>query len=194
MATSFARIDVPDPNKILDFVETSTSSVAAVFEVCKFVVILRYWFSKWQTLISSIHFQSLNSILMASDASELPVTDFEAAASLPYDTDIPDGKFNEPWLFYMCLVIKILSSCIIKIHLKFKANAEIPEDPEVALRQNAVKIIREDAVIQAKKMIALVESISATTIKNSVVGESFRTKSKGIKQIIQKYAVIFLSY
>lgn len=33
MATSFARADVPDPNKILDFVETSTSSVAAVFEV-----------------------------------------------------------------------------------------------------------------------------------------------------------------
>ena len=193
MATSFARIDVPDPNKILDFVETSTSSVAAVFEVC-ILWLLGYWFSKWQTLVWSIHFQSLNSILMASDASELPVTDFEAAASLPYDTDIPDGKFNEPWLFYMCLVIKILSSCIIKIHLKFKANAEIPEDPEVALRQNAVKIIREDAVIQAKKMIALVESISATTIKNSVVGESFRTKSKGIKQIIQKYAVIFLSY
>ena len=80
---------------------------------------------------------------------------------------------------------------ILSFFLKFKANAEIPEDPEVALRQNAVKIIREDAVIQAKKMIALVESISATTIKNSVVGESFRTKSKGIKQIIQKYVVIF---
>ena len=135
---------------------------------------------------------------MASDASELPITDFEAAASLPYDTDIPDGKFNKPCLFFMLVVIKICLFVrgsppprIIKIYLKFKANAEIPEDPEVALRQNAVKIIREDAVIQAKKMIALVESISATTIKNSVVGESFRTKSKGIKQIIQKYVVIF---
>ena len=123
---------------------------------------------------------------MASDASELPVTDFEAAASLPYDTDIPDGKFNKPCLFFMI--------GFIKIYLKFKANAEIPEDPEVALRQNAVKIIREDAVIHAKKMIALVESISATTIKNSVVGESFRTKSKGIQQIIQKYVEIILSY
>ena len=139
----------------------------------------------------STYFQSLNSILMVSDASELPVTDFEAAASLPYDTDIPDGKFNKPCLFFMCVVIKIPSSHIIEIYLKFKANAEIPEDPEVALRQNAVKIIREDAVVQAKKMIALVESISATTIKNSVVGESFRTKSKGIKQIIQKYVVLF---
>ena len=137
---------------------------------------------------------------MASDASELPVTDFEAAASLPYDTDIPDGKFNKPCLFFICVKI-FLFVClfvrgsppphIIKIYSKFKANAEIPEDPEVALRQNAVKIIREDAVIQAKKMIALVESISATTIKNSVVGESFRTKSKGIQQIIQKYVVIF---
>lgn len=56
----------------------------------------------------------------------------------------------------------------------------------MALRQNAVKIIREDAVNQAKKMIALVESIAATTVKNSVVGEIFRTNSKGIKQIIQK--------
>ena len=138
---------------------------------------------------------------MASDASELPVTDFEAAASLPYDTDIPDGKFNKLCLFFMLVVIRIcLFVCLfvrgsplshIIIFLKFKANAEIPEDPEVALRQNAVKIIREDAVIQAKKMIALVESISATTIKNSVVGESFRTKSKGIKQIIQKYVVLF---
>ena len=135
---------------------------------------------------------------MASDASELPVTDFEAAASLPYDTDIPDGKFNKPCLFFMLVVIKIcLFVCTRATTIpyyqlfKFKANAEIPEDPEVALRQNAVKIIREDAVVQAKKMIALVESISATTIKNSVVGESFRTKSKGIKQIIQKYVVIF---
>ena len=88
--------------------------------------------------------------------------------------------------FYQNLFVRI-----IKFYLQFGANAEIPEDPEDALRQNAVKIIREDAVIQAKKMIALVESISATTIKNSVVGESFRTKSKGIKQIIQKYVVIF---
>ena len=70
------------------------------------------------------------------------------------------------------------------------ANAEIPEDPEVALRQNAMKIIREDAVNQAKKMIALVESISATTIKNSVVGEIFKTNSKGVKMIIQKYVKI----
>ena len=116
MATSFARIDVPDPNKILDFVETATSSVAAVFEVCE-LWLLRYWFSKWHAVILRIYFQSLNSILMASDASELPVTDFEAAASLPYDTDIPDGKFNKPSLFFMLLVIKIcLFVCLCKCH------------------------------------------------------------------------------
>ena len=60
----------------------------------------------------------------------------------------------------------------------------------MALRQNAMKIIREDAVNQAKKMISLVESISATTIKNSVVGEIFKTNSKGVKMIIQKYVKI----
>ena len=53
-----------------------------------------------------------------------------------------------------------------------------------------MKIIREDAVNQAKKMISLVESISATTIKNSVVGESFKTNSKGVKMIIEKYVKI----
>ena len=37
MANSFATADVPDPNKILDFVETSTSSVAAVFEVSNMI-------------------------------------------------------------------------------------------------------------------------------------------------------------
>ena len=75
----------------------------------------------------------------------------------------------------------------------FIANAEIPENPEVALRQNAMKIIREDAVNQAKKMIALVESIAATTIKNSVAGEIFKTKSKGIKMIMEKYVHV-ISY
>ena len=43
MATSFARIDVPDPNKILDFVETATSSVAAVFEVRTWIVNCDHW-------------------------------------------------------------------------------------------------------------------------------------------------------
>ena len=43
---------------------------------------------------------------MASDASELPVTDFEAAASLPYDTDIPDGKFNKHACFSCVLLSK----------------------------------------------------------------------------------------
>ena len=99
---------------------------------------------------------------------------------------------NNAYFSCLLLISVCLFICLYIVNFsKFKANAEIPEDPEVALRQNAVKIIREDAVVQAKKMIALVESISATTIKNSVVGESFRTKSKGIQQIIQKYVVIF---
>ena len=43
-----------------------------------------------------ICFQSLNDILFANDPSELPITDFEAAESLPYDTDIPGRNIYVP--------------------------------------------------------------------------------------------------
>lgn len=36
--------------------------------------------------------EGLNSILYANDPSQIPLTDFEAAADMPYDTDIPEGK------------------------------------------------------------------------------------------------------
>ena len=51
---------------------------------------------------------------MASDASELPVTDFEAAASLPYDTDIPDGKFNKHACFSCVLLSKSRHPVLLK--------------------------------------------------------------------------------
>ena len=51
---------------------------------------------------------------MASDASELPVTDFEAAASLPYDTDIPDGKFNKHACFSCVLLLKSRHPVLLK--------------------------------------------------------------------------------
>ena len=57
----------------------------------------------------------------------------------------------------------------------------------MALEENAMKIIRADAVKQAKKMIGLVESIAATTIKNSVAGETFITKSKGNRMVMAKF-------
>ena len=63
---------------------------------------------------------------MASDASELPVTDFEAAASLPYDTDIPDGKFDMKIVhglinhaYFSCLLLSIsvcLFACFCEGH------------------------------------------------------------------------------
>ena len=38
--------------------------------------------------------QSLNTVLYSNDPADLPLTDLDAAASLPYDTDIPDGKYQ----------------------------------------------------------------------------------------------------
>lgn len=34
--------------------------------------------------------QSLNNVLYNNDPDDIPLTDMEAAASLPYDTDIPE--------------------------------------------------------------------------------------------------------
>ena len=43
----------------------------------------------WNLLTS---FQSLNSILSSNNPDDIPLTDFTAAAGLPYDTYIPEGK------------------------------------------------------------------------------------------------------
>ena len=39
-------------------------------------------------------FQSLNTVLYSNNPADLPLTDLDAAASLPYDTDIPDGNIS----------------------------------------------------------------------------------------------------
>ena len=33
----------------------------------------------------------MNGVLYSNDPSDLPLTDLDAASSLPYDTDIPEG-------------------------------------------------------------------------------------------------------
>ena len=56
----------------------------------------------------------------------------------------------------------------------------------MALEQNAMKITRSEAVKQVKKMMNLVNDITSTTIKNSVNGEEFRTKTKGVQILMTK--------
>ena len=51
-----------------------------------------------------------------------------------------------------------------------------------------MKITRNEAIQQVKKMVQLVDDIAATTIKNTVIGEEIRTDSKlGAKMIMAKY-------
>lgn len=76
---------------------------------------------------------------------------------------------------------------VLHITLNILADAEIPDDPDVALRENVMKTIRTDAVKQVDQMLDLLDSIAATTIKNSIVGETFTTKSKGIRMVMNKY-------
>ena len=66
-------------------------------------------------------------------------------------------------------------------------DADIPEDPDEAFRKNAMKLARIRDVEQVKKMVALVDDIAETTIKNSVLGEEMRTKSPlGMQMIMTK--------
>ena len=69
MADGFKQVEVPDPNKLKSFIEGITGSAMAIME-------------------------GLNSILYSDDPSEIPLTDFEKAADMPYDTDIPEGKYR----------------------------------------------------------------------------------------------------
>ena len=83
MANSFKNVDVPDPNKITGFIESVSASMVGVFE-------------------------GLNKILFANDPSELPITDFENAGSLPYDTDIPGRKSMKMCPCYIEVNLKLL--------------------------------------------------------------------------------------
>ena len=133
MADGFKEVEVPDPNKLKTFIEGITGSAMAIMG-------------------------GLNSILYSNDPKEIPLTDFEAAADMPYDTDIPEGD-----------------------------DADIPEDPDEAFRKNAMKLTRIRAVEQVKKMVSLIDDVAETTIKNSVLGEEMRTKSPlGMQMIMTK--------
>ena len=133
MSEGFKTISVPDPNKLKSFIESTTGAAMAVMD-------------------------GLNSILYSNDPKEIPLTDFERAASMPYDTDIPEGE-----------------------------DPDIPEDPEEALRNNAMKLTRIRAIEQVKKMTSLIDEIGETTIMNSVLGEELRTKTPlGVQMTMTK--------
>lgn len=132
MAQGFKKMEHTDPPKLETFLSGVTGSVMAIME-------------------------SLNSILYANDPDEIPLTDFERAAEMPYDTNIPEE------------------------------NADIPDDPDDALRFNVMRLTRMQAVEQVKKMVSLVDDIAETAIANSVEGEELRTKTPmGVQMIMSK--------
>ena len=138
MNDGFKKVEVSDPSKLKNFIEGTSGSVLAILSVRT-------------TFFSMIHdkscFQSLNNILYSNDPNEIPLTDLEAAADLPYDTDIPED------------------------------NADIPDDPQDAFIQNAMKVTRLEAVKQVKSMVSLVEDLGQTTLSRMVAGEELATKS-----------------
>ncbi len=77
---------------------------------------------------------------------------------MPYDTDIGAGE-----------------------------NANVASSDDEAFRQNVLTTTRNNAVVQVKKMVALVEEIAKTMVQNSVQGETSRiTTPMGAEMIVQK--------
>ena len=67
-------------------------------------------------------------------------------------------------------------------------NADIPEDEDTMLRNNALKLTQVNAINQCKKMTNLVDSIAEAAIKSMVAGEELRTKSPlGVQMLMTKY-------
>ena len=122
MNDGFKKMTISDPSKLKTFIEGTSGSVLAILS-------------------------SLNNVLYSNDPADIPLTDIEAAADLPYDTDIPED------------------------------NADIPDDPNVAFQQNAMKITRLNAVAQVKSMVSLVDEMAANALKSMVAGEELNTKS-----------------
>jgi len=122
MNDGFKKMTISDPNKLVAFIEGNTGSIVAILS-------------------------SLNNVLYSNDPDEIPLTDLQAAADLPYDTDIPDG------------------------------DADIPQDPVEAFKQNAMKVTRIEAVAQVKSMVNLVDDIATTALQSMVVGETLNTKA-----------------
>ena len=151
MNDGFKKVEVADPSKLTNFIEGTSGSVLAILSV-DINSIAAYHLNH----VFSI--QSLNNILYSNDPDEIPLTDIEAAADLPYDTDIPED------------------------------NADIPDDPNEAFRQNAMKVTRLEAVKQVKSMVNLVEDLAQTTLSRMVAGEELSTKSPlGVSMRFAKY-------
>ncbi len=70
------------------------------------------------------------------------MTDLERAADLPYDTDIGEGAAG------------------------YVANSD-----DEAFRENVLTTTRNNAVLQVKQMVGLIEDIASTMVRNSVIGE-----------------------
>ena len=158
MNDGFKKVEVADPSKLTNFIEGTSGSVLAILSVDINSIAEQISFLYHQNHNDVYSIQSLNNILYSNDPDEIPLTDIEAAADLPYDTDIPED------------------------------NADIPDDPNEAFRQNAMKVTRLEAVKQVKSMVNLVEDLAQTTLSRMVAGEELSTKSPlGVSMRFAKY-------
>ena len=102
--------------------------------------------------------ESINDVLYYNDPDAIPLTDFERAADMPYDTDIGEGDM-----------------------------ANVAESDEAAFRLNVLTNTRNAAIKQINTMVNLIDDISKTMVLNSVSGEENKVSTPlGAEMIVSK--------
>lgn len=98
------------------------------------------------------------SIIYAENLDDIPPSDIDRALSLPYDTDIGEGK-----------------------------DGEIPDDPEEAMKANVMKLTKFNALAQINKMTKMVKDLGRLVVTNLVPGEEIKTSSSaGIHMLMTR--------
>ncbi|XP_040583519.2 location of vulva defective 1 [Lepeophtheirus salmonis] len=101
---------------------------------------------------------SLKEILYNNDPDDIPISDKINAEYMPYDTDIPED------------------------------DADIPDDPEDAFKQNALKLTRIHSIEQVKKIASIVDDVGLSLVSKLIPGESLKSSlSTGFQMIISKF-------
>ena len=83
MADGFKKMEVSDPSSLTDFIEATSGSILSIISVS---------YHDFENKVQYPFYQSLNNVLYNNNPDDIPITDLDAAASLPYDTDIPEVK------------------------------------------------------------------------------------------------------
>ena len=81
MNEGYKKMPISDPNDLANFIESTSGCICSILGVGNGMGIV---------IQSHTPPQGVNNVLYNNDPDDIPITDMDAAGSLPYDTDIPE--------------------------------------------------------------------------------------------------------